>query len=119
MQPVRGFQEEGGLGLVKGMGKGAAGLVLRPAVGVVDVFTRTAEGLQNMGNYLGDEDRRARIRPPRFDFFLFLFFFFFFLFLFFLFAFVFFFFFFFMFYWNFFQKNNLKHPDLSTKMRSF
>ena len=65
MQPVKGFREEGGLGLVKGVGKGAAGLVLRPAVGVVDVFTRTAEGLQNMGNYLGDEDKRVRMRPPR------------------------------------------------------
>jgi len=65
-QPVKGFQEEGALGLVKGMGKGAAGLVLRPTVGVVDVFTRTAEGLQNMGNYLGDEAKRTRVRPPRY-----------------------------------------------------
>ena len=65
-QPVKGFREEGTLGLMKGVGKGAAGLVLRPAVGVVDVFTRTAEGLQNMGNYLGDEGKRARVRPPRY-----------------------------------------------------
>jgi hypothetical protein len=65
MQPVKGFQEEGALGLVKGMGRGAAGLVLRPAVGVVDVFTRTAEGLQNMGKLLDSSAYRGRIRPPR------------------------------------------------------
>ena len=65
MQPVKGFQEEGALGLVKGLGKGTAGLVLRPAVGVVDVFTRTAEGMENMGKFIGGDGRRVRIRPPR------------------------------------------------------
>jgi hypothetical protein len=65
MQPVRGFQEEGAIGLVKGVGKGAAGLVLRPAVGVVDVFTKTAEGIQNMGKFLDSSGHRGRMRPPR------------------------------------------------------
>ena len=65
MQPVRGFQDEGALGFVKGVGKGAAGLVLRPAVGVVDVFTKTAEGIQNMGRFLDETGHRGRMRPPR------------------------------------------------------
>ena len=64
-QPVRGYHEEGAVGLVKGVGRGAVGLVLRPAVGMVDVLTRTAEGIQNMGRMWGGEGKRVRVRPPR------------------------------------------------------
>ena len=64
IQPVRGFEEEGGIGLVKGIGRGAAGLVLRPTVGIVDIFTKTTEGIENMG-HIADAAHLHRIRPPR------------------------------------------------------
>lgn len=36
MQPIQGAQKEGGLGFVKGVGKGLIGVVARPVSGVVD-----------------------------------------------------------------------------------
>ena len=36
MQPIHGAQKEGGLGFVKGVGKGLIGVVARPVSGVVD-----------------------------------------------------------------------------------
>ena len=35
-QPIRGAQKEGGVGLIKGMGKGIGGLILKPAAGKCD-----------------------------------------------------------------------------------
>jgi len=63
-QPLKGFSEEGRVGLVKGVGKGVSGLVLKPVVGVVDFITDTTEGIKNTAN--NSQDKRERIRPPRY-----------------------------------------------------
>jgi len=51
-------------GLMKGAFHGLAGAVLKPAVGTVDLFTRTAEGLRSAtgGGAAGPVER---VRPPR------------------------------------------------------
>ena len=38
---------------------------LKPAVGVVDLVTRTAEGIRNTTTYWDDKGRQ-RVRPPRY-----------------------------------------------------
>jgi hypothetical protein len=54
-QPFRGAKRDGLVGLVRGIGVGVLGVVVKPAVGVVDLATRTTEGLRNMS----DDKRRA------------------------------------------------------------
>jgi hypothetical protein len=44
-EPVKGMQEGGGRGLVKGLTKGTLSLVCRPTSGVIDLVERTCEGL--------------------------------------------------------------------------
>jgi len=50
-------------GLVKGAFHGLAGAVLKPAVGTVDFFTRTAEGLRSATG--GAAGPLERVRAPR------------------------------------------------------
>ena len=52
-------------GMVKGIGKGIAGFGLKPVIGVVDFFTRTAEGIRNTASYW-EQKKRERSRPPRY-----------------------------------------------------
>jgi hypothetical protein len=47
VQPVRGFQQEGMLGMVKGVGKGIVGVAVKPVVGTLDLVQRTTEGISN------------------------------------------------------------------------
>lgn len=63
-QPVKGAQEEGALGFAKGVGKGLVGVVLKPTVGVVDLATKTTEGIRNTTTYF--DEKSYRVRPPRF-----------------------------------------------------
>jgi len=65
VEPIKGAQREGALGLVKGMGRGLAGVVLKPTIGAVDLVTRTAEGIKNTAVYF-DEKLKAPVRPPRY-----------------------------------------------------
>ena len=60
-QPVRGAQIDGLRGFVRGVGVGVLGVVVKPAVGVVDLATRTSEGLRNMS----DSNVGRRVRVPR------------------------------------------------------
>jgi len=63
-QPIKGARKEGALGALKGIGKGVAGLVLKPAIGTIDFVVQTAEGIKNTTTLL-DDNVKARIRPPR------------------------------------------------------
>lgn len=65
LEPIKGGQEEGAVGVFKGIGKGLAGIVLKPVVGAVDLVTRTTEGIKNTTTYM-DEKSKAPIRPPRY-----------------------------------------------------
>jgi vacuolar protein sorting-associated protein 13A/C len=83
VQPVEGFDREGGVGFAKGMAKGVAGyaptsylivylytlsLFVKPVVGVTDLFSITATGVRNTATMFDPPDRgRARIvsvSPP-------------------------------------------------------
>ena len=47
MQPFKGAKEGGGKGLVKGLGKGLLGTVVKPVSGVVDLVSKTTEGIES------------------------------------------------------------------------
>ncbi|KAL9658375.1 hypothetical protein ABK040_015695 [Willaertia magna] len=59
-QPIKGFQEESVGGLIKGVGKGIIGIPLKPVGGIIDLATRTVEGISNSGL-----DFAKRVRFPR------------------------------------------------------
>lgn len=63
VQPIRGYQQEGALGIVKGVGKGLVGVAVKPVVGTLDLVQRTTEGISNTAsaNVL-----LKRARYPRF-----------------------------------------------------
>lgn len=64
VQPVEGFEREGGIGLAKGVAKGVAGLFVKPVVGVTDLFANTATGVRNTATMFDPPDR-GRARIPR------------------------------------------------------
>ena len=45
--------------------KGLAGLVVKPVVGVMDMTSKTAEGIKNTANIFDDKQNETRYRPPR------------------------------------------------------
>jgi hypothetical protein len=71
--PYRGFVEDGASGMAKGFAQGILGVALKPAVGVIDAVSRTAEGIKNatFSNHqrmIGAEEEvsyHSRIRRPR------------------------------------------------------
>jgi len=63
-QPVAGFRDEGGFGFLKGIGKGLAGAVIKPAVGVADFASNVTEGLRNTTTMF-DPPTQDRVRQPR------------------------------------------------------
>eukprot|EP01103_Thecamoeba_quadrilineata_P000443 TRINITY_DN10380_c0_g1_i1.p1 TRINITY_DN10380_c0_g1~~TRINITY_DN10380_c0_g1_i1.p1 ORF type:complete len:564 (-),score=101.04 TRINITY_DN10380_c0_g1_i1:75-1562(-) len=64
--PVRGAMNEGLPGFVKGVARGVSGVTIKPAVGTLDLLTRTTEGIRNTASYLNDQKRHLRKRPPRY-----------------------------------------------------
>jgi vacuolar protein sorting-associated protein 13A/C len=46
-KPVEGAKQDGLLGFAKGAGKGIAGLVTKPVSGVIDVVSKTTQGIEN------------------------------------------------------------------------
>lgn len=62
-QPVKGAKSKGLKGFATGLGKGLVGVVVKPTVGVVDLVTRTTEGIRNTGS---DHKQVPRVRDPRF-----------------------------------------------------
>jgi hypothetical protein len=77
--PIQGAREEGAFGLVKGVGRGSAGLFVKPITGALDLISRTMEGGANTLDWLNDHLEGAeadvpdelanegdqRMRPPR------------------------------------------------------
>jgi len=63
LQPVRGAKQEGGLGLLKGIGRGIVGTVVKPVAGVLDLTSKTLEGVRNTTTLF--DEKRERIRIPR------------------------------------------------------
>lgn len=55
-QPLRGAEKEGAAGLLKGIGKGMAGLVLKPGAGMCTPFPFCEAELlpSKSGNYAND-----------------------------------------------------------------
>jgi len=45
LEPIRGGQKDGGTGFIKGVGKGLTGLVLKPISGVLQLGSKTVEGI--------------------------------------------------------------------------
>jgi len=64
-QPIKGAQREGGIGFVKGIGKGVTGVFLKPVVGVVDTVTNITEGIKNTTTFF-DTETMQPIRAPRY-----------------------------------------------------
>jgi vacuolar protein sorting-associated protein 13A/C len=62
---VQGAEKDGVEGFFKGAMKGFAGLVVKPVVGVMDLTSKTAEGIKNTANYFDDKPNEKRSRPPR------------------------------------------------------
>lgn len=46
-QPIKGAQKEGISGFGKGLGKGLLGTVVKPISGVVDLVSKTTEGVES------------------------------------------------------------------------
>jgi len=62
--PIRGAEKEGLRGLVKGVGKGMIGLVVKPVVGLTDAATDVLQGVQSTAGAL-TVDQMAQLRPKR------------------------------------------------------
>jgi hypothetical protein len=65
VEPVKGLQREGMVGFGKGVVGGVVGILTKPAVGCIDLLSKTAEGIKNTTTYF-EEHRLSRIRPPRY-----------------------------------------------------
>lgn len=64
-QPYEGAESGGVEGFFKGVSKGFVGLVVKPVVGVIDLASKTAEGVKNTANYFDDKPNELRVRIPR------------------------------------------------------
>lgn len=63
-QPIKGAQNGGAEGFFVGLGRGLVGAVVKPAVGVLDLASRTTEGIKNTPDML--EAKAHPRRAPRF-----------------------------------------------------
>eukprot|EP01129_Flabellula_baltica_P012746 TRINITY_DN5798_c0_g2_i2.p1 TRINITY_DN5798_c0_g2~~TRINITY_DN5798_c0_g2_i2.p1 ORF type:complete len:2849 (+),score=507.68 TRINITY_DN5798_c0_g2_i2:1043-8548(+) len=68
-EPFKEAAQGGGVGgFFSSMGKGLVYSLVKPAVGVIDAVSRTAEGIQNTPGSLAVSEVIERKRPPRFFF---------------------------------------------------
>ncbi len=51
-QPVKGAKEEGAKGFFKGFGKGIIGIATKPVAGVIDMASKTTEGITSQASSL-------------------------------------------------------------------
>lgn len=59
--PYQGAREDGVKGLIKGTGKGAIGLILKPVSGLIDVVAITSEGMRNdLSSYKNKKRQRIK-----------------------------------------------------------
>jgi len=61
-KPVEGAMKDGVEGFAKGLGQGLIGVAVKPVAGVLDMATRTTEGIRNTTQL---QQNRGRVRPPR------------------------------------------------------
>ena len=67
IKPVEGAMDNGAKGFVKGLGKGALGLLAKPISGVATLASKTAEGIASDAKSLvgGRARMQLRVRQPR------------------------------------------------------
>lgn len=63
--PAEGYDKEGGIGLVTGLFKGAAGLLVKPVSGTLDIISNTTEGFKNTQKTSLELEAEKRLRNPR------------------------------------------------------
>jgi hypothetical protein len=61
-QPMRGAKEEGAKGFFKGFGKGIIGIATKPVAGVLDMASKTTEGITRQASSLRGVKAAAPIR---------------------------------------------------------
>ncbi|POS86544.1 hypothetical protein EPUL_002626 [Erysiphe pulchra] len=64
-KPLEGAEQEGLAGFFKGVGKGALGLVTKPAIGIFDLASNVSEGIRNTTTVF-DAEGLDRVRLTRF-----------------------------------------------------
>ena len=67
IKPVEGAMDNGAKGFVKGLGKGALGLLAKPISGVATLASKTAEGIASDAKSFvsGRARMQLRVRQPR------------------------------------------------------
>jgi Vacuolar-sorting-associated 13 protein C-terminal len=60
ISPVKGYQRNGRLGLVKGIAVGGIGLIAKPTVGVLDAFTHFTASIHDIAKSVNVLDRRLQ-----------------------------------------------------------
>ncbi|CAM9944775.1 unnamed protein product, partial [Phaeothamnion confervicola] len=63
-QPYRGARKQGGVGFVKGLGKGIVGLAAAPVSGALGATSKITSGIEATTRLL-DDTPMGRRRPPR------------------------------------------------------
>jgi len=66
IEPYKGAQQEGALGVAKGLGRGAVGIIMRPVAGICDGIDQVATGAQNSFKAEKIPDMYRRVRLPRY-----------------------------------------------------
>ena len=64
-KPIEGAQNEGIHGFIIGIGYGFSGLAVKPLTGLIDVVSKTAEGIRNTSAYFDDKPNEIRERSIR------------------------------------------------------
>ena len=65
MKPVEGAQRDGIGGFAKGVGGGFAGAVIKPVSGVVDLVSKTNEGIESAVDGSACKPNNQKFRRPR------------------------------------------------------
>ncbi|KAN0042732.1 hypothetical protein ACTA71_012655 [Dictyostelium dimigraforme] len=61
-KPVEGAKKGGFAGFAKGLAQGVVGVAVKPTTAVIDLATKTTEGIKNTTNL---QSQAERVRPPR------------------------------------------------------
>lgn len=64
-KPVEGAKSDGVGGFIRGVGKGAAGLVTKTVSGTIDIVAKTSEGIDNQTKTAAQLSIKFRMREPR------------------------------------------------------
>jgi len=66
VKPVQGVRREGAVGLFKGIGQGVIGVAVKPIAGVLEMTSKTAEGIKNTTTVFDEDTSLYRVRgAPR------------------------------------------------------